>query len=141
AGSKDFLLMPNHLRLTIHASVAHPTALDRTLGYQANYAGTSYITLATRGKRIASEHCTFIGDRTSPRALATVGYDDDGVKASEFTIIDKGIFRNFQTTREQAYLMGDKESHGCSQADSWATVPFPRMPNVWIKPRPRETTH
>src|SRR5215472_458412 len=140
AGKKDLILMPNHLMLTIHESVAHPTELDRSLGYEANYAGTSYITLATRGKRVASEHCTFIGDRTSPKALATVGYDDDGVKASEFTIIDKGIFRNFQTTREQAAMVGDKESHGCSQADSWATVPFQRMPNVYLKAGPSDTT-
>jgi len=140
AGKKDLVLMPNHLMLTIHESVAHPTELDRSLGYEANYAGTSYITLATIGKRIASEHCTFIGDRTSPRALGTVGYDDDGVKTSQFTIIDKGIFRNFQTTREQAPMVGDKESHGCSQADSWATVPFQRMPNVWLKAGPAETT-
>jgi TldD protein len=139
-GRKDLLLMPNHLMLTIHESVAHPTELDRALGYEANYAGTSYITLDKIGKRIASEHCTFIGDRTSPRALATVGYDDDGVKASEFTIIDKGIFKSYQTTREQAHLIGEKESHGCCQADSWATVPFQRMPNVWLKPGTRETT-
>ena len=71
-GKKDLLLMPNHLMLTIHESVAHPTELDRALGYEANYAGTSYITPDKIGKRIASEHCTFIGDRTSPRALATV---------------------------------------------------------------------
>jgi TldD protein len=132
-GKKDLILMPNHLMLTLHESVAHPTELDRALGYEANYAGTSYLTPATLGKRIASEHVTIIGDRTSPRALGTVGYDDDGVKSSEFTIIDKGIFKNFQTTREQAHLVGDKESHGCSQADSWATVPFQRMPNVWLK--------
>jgi TldD protein len=117
-GKKDLILMPNHLMLTIHESVAHPTELDRSLGYEANYAGTSYITLDKRGQRIASEHCTFVGDRTSPRALATCGYDDDGVKTTEFVIIDKGIFRNFQTTREQAHLVGDKESHGCCQADS-----------------------
>ena len=98
------------------------------------------MTLDKIGQRIASKHCTFIGDRTSPRALATVGYDDDGVKASQFTIIDEGIFRNFQTTREQAHLVGDKESHGCSQADSWATVAFQRMPNVWLKPGPADTT-
>jgi TldD protein len=139
-GKKDLLLMPNHLMLTIHESVAHPTELDRALGYEANYAGTSYITLDKIGKRIASEHCSFIGDRTSPRALATVGYDDDGVKASKFTIIEKGIFRNYQTTREQAHFVGDKESHGCSQADSWATVPFQRMPNVYLEAGPRETT-
>ena len=140
AGKKDLILMPNHLMLTIHESVAHPTELDRSLGYEANYAGTSYITPATIGKKIASEHCTFIGDRTSPRALGTAGYDDDGVKTGVFTIIDKGVFRNFQTTREQAHLVGDKESHGCSQADSWATVPFQRMPNVYLKAGPSETT-
>ena len=81
-GKKDLLLMPNHLMLTIHESVAHPTELDRALGYEANYAGTSYITPDKIGKRIASEHCTFIGDRTSPRGLGTCGYDDDGVKTS-----------------------------------------------------------
>jgi TldD protein len=139
-GKKDLILMPNHLMLTIHESVAHPTELDRSLGYEANYAGTSYITLDTRGKRIASEHCTFVGDRISPKALGTVGFDDDGVKTSEFTIIDKGIFRNFQTTREQAVMVGDKESHGCSQADSWATVAFQRMPNVYLKPGSADTT-
>jgi TldD protein len=139
-GRKDLLLMPNHLMLTIHESVAHPTELDRALGYEANYAGTSYITPDKIGKRIASEHCTFIGDRTSPRGLATCGYDDDGVKTTQFTIIENGIFRNYQTTREQAHLVGDKESHGCCQADSWATVPFQRMPNVWLKPGPREAT-
>ena len=139
-GKKDLLLMPNHLMLTIHESVAHPTELDRALGYEANYAGTSYITPDKIGKRIASEHCTFIGDRTQARGLGTCGYDDDGVKTSEFTIIDKGIFRNYQTTREQAHLVGDKESHGCCQADSWATVPFQRMPNVWLKAGPKETT-
>ncbi len=139
-GKKDLLLMPNHLMLTIHESVAHPTELDRALGYEANYAGTSYITPDKIGRRIASEHCTFIGDRTSPRALGTVGYDDDGVKATSFTIIDKGIFKSFQTTRDQAHLIGEKESHGCSQADSWATVPFQRMPNVWMKAGPPDTT-
>jgi TldD protein len=139
-GKKDLILMPNHLMLTIHESVAHPTELDRALGYEANYAGTSYITPDKIGKRIASEHCTFIGDRISPRALGTCGYDDDGVKTSQFTIIDKGIFKTYQTTREQAHLIGEKESHGCSQADSWATVPFQRMPNVWLQPGPKETT-
>jgi TldD protein len=139
-GIKDLLLMPNHLMLTIHESVAHPTELDRALGYEANYAGTSYITPDKIGKRIASEHCTFVGDRIKPRGLATCGYDDDGVKTTEFTIIEKGIFRNYQTTREQAHLVGDKESHGCCQADSWATVPFQRMPNVSLSPGPSETT-
>ena len=95
AGKKDLVLLPSHLCLTIHESVAHPTELDRALGYEANYAGTSYITMDKIGTRIASEHCTFIGDRTSRRALGTAGYDDDGVKTTQFTIIDQGIFRNY----------------------------------------------
>ncbi len=139
-GKKDLLLMPNHLMLTIHESVAHPTELDRALGYEANYAGTSYITPDKIGKRIASDLVTFIGDRTSPKALATCGYDDDGVKTSQFTIVENGIFKTYQTTREQAHLIGEKESHGCCQADSWATVPFQRMPNVWLKPGPKESS-
>jgi TldD protein len=139
-GKKDLLLMPNHLMLTLHESVGHPTELDRSLGYEANYAGTSYLTPATIGKRIASEHVTFIGDRTSPKALATCGYDDDGVKTTRFTIVDKGIFKTFQTTRDQAHLLGEKASHGCSQADSWATVPFQRMPNVWLQAGPDANT-
>src|SRR5438477_9216714 len=110
-GKKDLLLMPNHLMLTIHESVGHPTELDRSLGYEANYAGTSYLTPATIGKRIASNHVTIIGDRTSPRALATCGYDDDGVKTTRFTIVDKGIFKTFQTTRDQAHLINEKQSH------------------------------
>src|ERR1700676_425913 len=83
-GKKDLLLLPSHVIVTIHEGVAHPTELDRDLGYEANYAGTSYITPDKIGKRIASEHCTFIGDRTQARGLGTCGYDDDGVKTSEF---------------------------------------------------------
>ena len=139
-GKKDLILMPSHLMLTIHESVGHPTELDRTLGYEANYAGTSYITPATMGKRIASDLVTFYGDKTTPKGLATCGYDDDGVKTTKFTIIEKGIFRHFQTTREQAHLVGETESRGCSYADSWATVTFQRMPNVWLEPGKPDVT-
>ena len=133
-GIKDLVLMPNHLYLTIHESVGHPTELDRALGYEANYAGTSYITLDKIGKRIASDLVTFYGDRTFPKGLATCGYDDDGVKTTRFTIIENGIFRHYQTIRDQAHLVGETESRGCSFADSWATVPFQRMPNVSLAP-------
>ncbi len=139
-GKKDLVLLPSHLMLTIHESVGHPTELDRALGYEANYAGTSYITPDKIGKRIASELVTFYGDRTYERGLATIGYDDDGVKTSRFLLIENGIFKHYQTTREQAPLVGETESRGCSFADSWATVPFQRMPNVWLKPGPAEVT-
>ena len=139
-GKKDLILMPSHLMLTIHESVGHPTELDRSLGYEANYAGTSYITPATMGKRIASDAVTFYGDKNTPKCLATCGYDDDGVKTTKFPIIENGIFKHFQTTRDQAHLVGEKESRGCSYADSWATVAFQRMPNVWLAPGKAETT-
>ena len=137
---KDLILLPSHLYLTIHESVGHPTELDRALGYEANYAGTSYITPDKIGKRIASDLVTFYGDRTFPKGLATCGYDDDGVKTTKFTIIENGIFRHYQTIRDQAHLVGETESRGCCFADSWATVPFQRMPNVSLAPgKPRST--
>ncbi len=140
AGKKDLVLLPSHLFLTIHESVGHPTELDRALGYEANFAGTSYITPDKIGQRIASEAVTIYGDRTYEHGLATVGYDDDGVKATRFPIIEKGVFRHYQTIRDQAHLLGEKESRGCSYAQSWSTVPFQRMPNVWLAPGSSATT-
>lgn len=134
-GKKDLVLMPSHLFLTIHESVGHPTELDRALGYEANYAGTSYLTVDKLGKmRVASDIVNFYGDRTTAQGLATVAYDDDGVKTSKFPIVTKGIFTGYQTIRDQAHLIGDKESRGCCHADSWLTVPFQRMPNVSLEP-------
>jgi TldD protein len=141
AGKKDLVLMPSHLFLTIHESIGHPTELDRALGYEANYAGTSYLTMdKLRKERIASEHVSIYGDRTTERGLATVAYDDDGVKTSKFPLISKGIFSGYQTTRDQAHLIGEKQSRGCCYADSWATVPFQRMPNVSMEPGPQDVT-
>ncbi len=132
-GKKDLVLMPSHLWLTIHESIGHPTELDRALGYEANFAGTSFLTPDKAGKlRIGSPIVTFFGDRTYERALATAGYDDDGVKTTRFTIIDQGIFLHYQTTREMAPLAGEKESRGCAFADNWSSIPFQRMPNIWL---------
>ncbi|HYP12718.1 MAG TPA: TldD/PmbA family protein [Bryobacteraceae bacterium] len=134
-GKKDLILMPSHLFLTIHESVGHPTELDRALAYEANYAGTSYLTPDKLGKmRVASDIVNFYGDRTIPKGLATVAYDDDGVKTTKFPIVTKGIFTGFQTIRDQAHLVGEKASKGCCYADSWSSVPFQRMPNVSMEP-------
>ena len=135
AGKKDLVLLPNHLWLTIHESLGHSTELDRALGYEANYAGTSFLTTDKLGKaRIGSDIVNVWGDRTTARGLATIGYDDDGVKATKFPIIEKGIFKHYQTIRDQAHLIGEKESRGCCFADDWSSVPFQRMPNVWLEP-------
>ncbi|WP_426176454.1 TldD/PmbA family protein [Massilia sp. TWR1-2-2] len=132
-GKYDLVLSPEHLFLTIHESVGHPTELDRVLGYEANYAGTSFATLdkwATKKFKFGADRVNFIADKTTPGSLGAVGYDDEGVAARRWDIIKDGVLVNYQATRDQAHLIGEKESHGCSYADSWNSVQFQRMPNV-----------
>ncbi len=140
-GKKDLVLLPSHLWLTIHESIGHSTELDRALGYEANYAGTSFLTTEKMGNfRVGSELMNVFGDRTNERGLATVKYDDDGVLTTKFPIIEKGVFKHYQTIRDQAHLVGETESRGCCYADAWSSVPFQRMPNVWLAPGPETVT-
>jgi TldD protein len=140
-GQKDLVLLPSHLWLTIHESIGHSTELDRALGYEANFAGTSFVTTEKMGKfSFGSELINVFGDRTIDRGLSTVKYDDDGVLTTKFPIIEKGIFKHYQTIRDQAHLIGETESRGCCYADSWSSVPFQRMPNVWLAPGPGTVT-
>jgi len=134
-GLKDLLLMPAHAMLTIHEIVAHATELDRVLGYEANYAGTSFVKLSDVGKlKYGSTLMNITGDRTIPGGMATIGYDDDGVKTMSFPIVREGILVGLQTNRETAPLVGDKASKGCTSAMSWRDYPFLRMPNVHVEP-------
>ncbi|HEY4671638.1 MAG TPA: TldD/PmbA family protein [Gemmatimonadaceae bacterium] len=144
-GRYDLVLHPSHLWLTIHESIAHPTELDRALGYEANYAGTSFVAPPEKmlGKlRYGPEFMNIQGDRSQEGGCATIGYDDEGVKPESFLIIKNGVLNDYQTTREQAnwlkwwYDSQGKQarSHGCSNGDSWATVQFQRMPNVSLLP-------
>ncbi|HET8771401.1 MAG TPA: TldD/PmbA family protein, partial [Gemmatimonadaceae bacterium] len=144
-GRWDLILHPSQLFLTIHESIGHPTELDRAMGYEANYAGTSFIAPPDEvlGKlRLGPDHLTIRGDRSQDNALSTIGYDDDGVKPDDFDIIKNGIFWDYQTTREQAEWLRPwyeknnmpVRSHGCSYAQSWSDVAFQRMPNVSIVP-------
>lgn len=140
-GKKDLVLLPSHLYLTIHESIGHSTELDRALGLEANFAGTSFLTTEKMGNfQVGSELMNIFGDRTNDGGLATVKYDDDGVLTTKFPIIEKGVFKHYQTIRDQAHLVGETESRGCCYADSWSSVPFQRMPNVWLAPGPREVT-
>ena len=146
SGRYDLVLHPSHLWLTIHESIAHPTELDRALGYEANYAGTSFVAPPDEGARQAAlrpaahEHPR--RSRRSPARSSAVGWDDEGVKPESFDIIRNGIFVDYQTTREQAPMLADYyktsgtpvRSHGCSYAQSWADVQFQRMPNVSLLP-------
>jgi TldD protein len=141
----DLVLHPSHLWLTIHESVAHPTELDRALGYEANYAGTSFVAPpeAVLGKlKFGSSLMNIRGDRSQPGSLGAIGWDDEGVKPESFDIVKNGVFVDYHTTREQAPLLADYykrtgrpvRSHGCSYAQTWADVQFQRMPNVSLLP-------
>ncbi len=141
SGDYDLILDPTNLFLTIHESIGHPTELDRALGYEANYAGTSFLAppedvLGTL--RYGPEFMNVLGDRNQEGALATVGWDDEGVPADSWSIVKDGLFVDYQTTREQvpwiSDLTGVTRSHGCSSAQSWDKVQFQRMPNVSLMP-------
>lgn len=134
-GKYDLVLHPSHLWLTIHESVGHPTELDRAVWWEANYAGTSFLTPDKTGKlQFGSKIVNFFADRTQRGALATVGYDDEGVPGQQWYIIKDGVFVDWQTTRDLAPIIGQKKSYGCCHADSWGSVSFPRMPNISLEP-------
>ena len=120
AGKHDLILAPSNLWLTIHESIGHATELDRALGYEANFAGTSFLTTDKLGTyRVGSDLITIVGDRTLPAGLSTCGFDDEGVPTMRFPILKDGIFVGYQTIREQAHWIGEKESRGCCYADSF----------------------
>ena len=137
AGKYDLVLDPSHLWLTIHESIGHPSELDRVLGYEANFAGTSFLTLdkwKSDKFNFGSKNVNIVGDKTQPGSLGAVGYDDEGVEAKKWDIIKDGILVNYQAIRDQAHIIGLKESQGCCYADSWSDVQFQRMPNVSLQP-------
>lgn len=136
-GKYDMVLDPSHLWLTIHESVGHPTELDRVLGYEANFAGTSFLTLDKwkSGKfNFGSKEVNIVADKTQVGSLGAVGYDDEGVKCKKWDLIKDGILVNYQATRDQAHIIGLKESQGCCYSQSWQDVQFQRMPNVSLQP-------
>ena len=140
-GDYDLVLDPTNLWLTIHESVGHPTELDRALGWEANFAGTTFCTPDKLGKlQYGSELMLVVADRSQEGGLSTVGYDDDGVRSvgAEFDIIKDGIFTNYQTAIGQAQLIGQPRSNGCAFADSWSSFPIQRMPNVSLQPNPKK---
>lgn len=137
AGKYDLVLEPNHLGLTIHESVGHPLELDRVLGYEANYAGTSFASLdklKSGNFKYGSDIVNLVADKTQVGSLGAVGYDDEGVKAKKWDLVRNGVLTNFQAIRDQAHMIGEEESHGCCYAQSWDDVQFQRMPNVSLEP-------
>lgn len=134
-GTYDLLLDPEHLSLTIHESCGHPSELDRALGYEANYAGTSFLTPDKLGSlRYGSAAVNLVADNTEPGTLAATGYDDDGVACQRWDIVRNGIFTGYCTNREVAPKINDTRSRGSCRADSWASVPIVRIANIGLEP-------
>ncbi len=135
-GKYDLVLDPSHTWLTIHENVGHPLELDRVLGYEANYAGTSFATLDKREQRFqyGSEIVNLFADKVQPGSLGAVGYDDEGVKTKRWDLVSAGKLVDYQTIRDQAHILGKTESDGCCYADSWSSVQFQRMANVSLAP-------
>ncbi|MBC7920336.1 MAG: TldD/PmbA family protein [Ferruginibacter sp.] len=136
-GKYDLVLDPDHLGLTIHESVGHPLELDRVLGYEANYAGTSFATLdkwQSKKFNYGSKLVNIFADKTQPGSLGAVGYDDEGVPTKRWDLVKDGTLVNYQAIRDQVHILGEKESQGCCYADNWSSVQFQRMPNVSLAP-------
>ncbi|RFZ83296.1 TldD/PmbA family protein [Mucilaginibacter terrenus] len=136
-GKYDLVLDPSHLWLTIHESVGHPSELDRVLGYEANFAGTSFLTLdkwESKKFNFGSKNVNIVADKLQPGSLGAVGYDDEGVATKQWDIIKDGVLVNYQAIRDQAHIIGLKESQGCCYSQSWQDVQFQRMPNISLQP-------
>ena len=137
-GRYDLVVDPSNLWLTIHESIGHATELDRALGYEAAYAGTSFATLDQLGSlRYGSDVMHVTGDRTTPYGLSTVGYDDEGVQAQSWDLVRGGTLVGYQLdrrmARQNAARLGVSRSNGCAYADSPRHVPVQRMPNVSLQ--------
>ena len=137
AGDYDLVIDPTNLWLTIHESIGHATELDRALGYEAAFAGTSFATPDKLGTlQYGSPLLQVVGDRTVEHGLATVAVDDQGVAAQSFDIVRDGVLVGYQLDRAIAASAGFGRSNGCAFADSALHVPIQRMANVSLRPAP-----
>src|SRR5499427_611282 len=136
-GVFTIILDSSQLGLQIHESVGHPIELDRVLGMEANFAGTSFLTLDQLGKlRYGSDLVNVVADARQEHGpgLGTFAFDDEGVPAQCTPIITDGLFTGYMTSRETAAVVGDARSNGCMRADGWGRIPLIRMTNVSLLP-------
>ena len=135
SGVRDLILDGHQMALQIHESVGHASELDRVIGMEANYAGTSFATTEKLGRfRYGSPIVNLVADSTVPAGLGTIGYDDDGVRAQRWHIVKDGIFSGYQTNREVAHYCGDERSRGCCRAQGWSKIPMVRNTNLSLMP-------
>ncbi len=136
-GTFDIILESGQLGLQIHESIGHPIELDRVLGMEANFAGTSFLTLDKLGKlKYGSEIVNVVADATEAHGpgLGTFAYDDEGVAAQCTPIITSGLFTGYLSSRDTAAAIGATRSGGCLRAEGWSRLPIVRMTNVSILP-------
>lgn len=134
-GRKDLIIGGGQLALQIHESIGHPSELDRVLGMEANYAGRSFITTDLyKDFHYASPLVNVVADATVPTGLATFGYDDDGVRAQRYHIIQNGLYKMYLTNREFAHVIDENRSRGCNRADGYDNIPMIRMINISLMP-------
>jgi TldD protein len=135
AGTTTLIIDGSQVALQVHESVGHPTELDRILGTEAAYAGTSFLTPGDLGRLVyGSPLVTIVSDGTTPGGLGTVGWDDEGVSPSPTDLIRNGLLVGFQTSRETAAATGQARSNGTMRADGWINYPLIRMTNVNLLP-------
>ena len=131
----NLIISGSQLSLQIHESVGHPTELDRVLGTEANYAGTSFVTTEKLGKlQYGSPIVNIVANSSEPYGLATIGYDDEGVSAQKWHLIENGVFVGYLTSRETAPVVGENRSRGAMRADGWQNIPLIRMTNISLMP-------
>jgi TldD protein len=134
SGSVDLIIDGSQMGLQVHESIGHPTELDRVLGEEAAFAGTSWVKAEDVGTLVyGSEHVTVTADSTVPGSLGSFGWDDEGVPAQRDTIVERGILTGLLTSRETAGVIG-RTSNGCMRADGWNRIPLVRMTTVSLEP-------
>ncbi len=131
------LVVGSHqMALQIHESVGHPLELDRVIGYEASYAGTSFATLDKLGKfKYGSKLMNIVADAKTPRGLGTFGWDDEGVEAQTIPLIQEGTLVGYLSSRDSAWAIGLKRSGGTARASSYNRMPMVRMTNINLLPR------
>jgi len=130
SGRRDIVIDGSQLALQVHESIGHPIELDRVLGTEASYAGTSFLTLDKLGTlKYGSDIVNVVADATLPGGLGSFGYDDEGVPAQRSDVIKDGLFVGYLMSRETAPVVG-RRSNGAMRADGWRSIPLIRMTNI-----------
>jgi TldD protein len=133
-GPHQVVIASDFVALLVHESCGHPTELDRVLGWEAAFAGTSFLMPDMRGKfRYGSPLVNMTADSLLPGGCGTFGWDDEGTPAQRSPLVQNGIFTGYLSSRESAHAIGER-SNSCGRATSWGRIPIVRMVNVSLEP-------